>query len=97
MNQFFKDIMTTKDGQSFDVVRVAMVFIIIALIVAMGSGMTLYAFGYLTNKPFNIKEYFDALLSFASGVSALLVSGSLGLKLKADTEPNKEASDVAPK
>lgn len=75
--QFLQDILTSRDGESFDVIRVGMVL----------SGawlLGLASFAVIINK-----QPFDPL-AFGSGVAALFAGGGLGIGAKRKDEPDAE-------
>jgi hypothetical protein len=90
MKQFFTDITTTKDGQSFDVVRVAMTAVIIMVVIQFATGLVAYVVGWVTEKPFPIKDYFEASMYLLVSFGAFLATGSGALLLKKTTEPNED-------
>lgn len=94
MKQFFTDITTTKDGQSFDVVRVAMTAVIIMVVIQFATGLVAYVVGWVTEKPFPIKEYFEASMYLLLSFGGFLATGSGALLLKKTTEPNDDAKPV---
>jgi hypothetical protein len=94
MNQFFKDIMTTKDGQSYDVVRVAIVGVLLFLPWILLWGISMYTYGYFFNKPFDISAAFNGVGIFLMMFGAFLLQGAGSLLMKKSTEPNEEKDDV---
>ena len=89
---------TTKDGESFDVVRVAMTIIIFILpfILMWGVIMETAAFFMSTKdtpRVFDMQGAFTAVLAFCAGAGAFLMSGSASLYFKKTTEPNGEVSE----
>jgi hypothetical protein len=73
IKQFFKDILTAKDGESFDVGRALLVFGVLAFI-----GLACYSI--MKGNPF------DAL-GFGGGLGAILGGGGVGIGMKSNTEP----------
>lgn len=74
---WLNDVLTTRDGESFDVIRVGMVL----------SGAVLLAlaiYSVVINK-----QPFDAL-QFGSGVAALFAGGGAGIGMKAKDEPDAQ-------
>ena len=71
---FLKDLTTTKDGESFDVIRVG-------LIVGGTSLIGLSAFAVIVNK-----QGFDPM-QFGTGLAALFAGGGLGIGAKRKDEP----------
>lgn len=94
--KFFKDITTTRDGESFDVVRVAMTIIIFILpfILLWGVAMETIAFFSTGTKTFDMQGAFTAVLAFCAGAGAFLMSGSASLYFKKTTEPNGEVNET---
>ena len=74
INQFTKDCVTTKDGESYDVGRVLWVLGAIAFL-----GLTVYVA--------ISKGVFDTL-NFGAGYAGILGGGGAGLALKSKTEPD---------
>lgn len=96
MKQFFKDIMTTKDGESFDVVRVALTGVILFLPVCLVWGIGLYTWGYFHDKPFDISLFFNSIGLFLLAFGGFLLTGGGSLLLKKSTEPNNEPKKDTP-
>lgn len=72
---WLNDILTSRDGVSFDVIRVGMV-------VSGATLLGLAAWDVVVNKtPFNA-------LTFGSGVAALFAGGGVGIGAKAKDEPD---------
>lgn len=71
---FLNDLVTTRDGVSFDVIRVGMIFGGVALIGFAG-------FDVVVNK-----HDFDAF-QFGSGLAALFAGGGVGIGAKRKDEP----------
>lgn len=90
MKQLFTDITTTKDGQSFDVVRVAMTAVIIMVVIQFATGLIAYMIGWMGDKPFPIKDYFEASMYLLLSFGGFLATGSGALLLKKTTEPNED-------
>ena len=74
---WLNDVLTTRDGESFDVIRVGMV---LSGAVLLG----LAIFNVVANR-----QPFDAL-NFGSGVAALLAGGGAGIGMKAKDEPDAQ-------
>jgi hypothetical protein len=72
---WLKDVLTTRDGESFDVIRVGMVLSCATL-------LGLAAWDVVVNK-----NTFNAL-TFGSGVAALFAGGGVGIGAKAKDEPD---------
>ncbi len=83
-----KDITTTKDGESFDVVRVAMAIIIFMLPFIMIWGLSMLTWSVFYGKTFDLQSAFNAVLTFLTGAGAFLMSGSASLYFKHKTEPD---------
>lgn len=85
---FWKDITSTKDGESFDIGRVAMTLIIgtqpFVLVWALG----LQTLSFLTGKPFDLKAVLEADQAFLLGVGGFLLTAAAALHVKKSTEPN---------
>lgn len=90
MKQLFTDITTTKDGESFDVVRVAMTAVIIMVVIQFATGLIAYMIGWFSDKPFPIKDYFEASMYLLLSFGGFLATGSGALLLKKTTEPNED-------
>jgi hypothetical protein len=81
MNKFFKDLLTENDGQSYDLVRVA-----IFLVVSMGIPTLVWGAVYSTIHPdhhFDLQGFGIALGSLLGGICAAAVG--VGQKQKTDT------------
>lgn len=72
---FLKDILTTKDGESFDNIRVGLIVAVLATV-----GFT--GWDVIANR-----QHFNAV-EFATGLGALFAGGGLGINLKAKDEPD---------
>ena len=96
MRQFFRDIMTTKDGESYDVVRVAITGVILFLPLCLIWGIGLYTYGYFTGKPFDVMIFFTAIGAFLTMFGAFLLQGAGSLLMKKSTEPNNEPTKKEP-
>lgn len=91
IDRLFNDITTTKDGKSFDVIRVGMTLIILIIppfIIWVMIMATIAAFGTFVK--------FDAV-AIMTGFGAFLISlgtffggSAIGLKMKSSTEPNDD-------
>lgn len=85
---FWRDITTTKDGDSFDISRVIIVVNAVVLVPVLVLGIGFYLYGYINAKPFNVQEFFTAVLTYEGGVGALLTTGAASIAMKKSTEPN---------
>lgn len=89
-----KNIITGKDNQTHDIVRVAMVFVTAGLVGAFFAGCFAYIYGYFYSlshvdaKLLPIQDFFTATTTFAIGAGGFLASGSGALLLKKTTEPD---------
>lgn len=83
-----KDIMTTSDGQSYDVSRVVMTINALILVPTLIAAEVVYLLTFNNPKPFDIQEFLTAVLTFEGGVSTLLVGGAASILLKKTTEPD---------
>lgn len=72
---FLKDISTSRDGESFDVVRVGIIVSVAALLFLTG-------WDVIANK-----AHFAAL-EFGGGVAAILFGGGFGIGAKVKDEPH---------
>ena len=99
MKQLLKDITTTKDGESFDVVRVAMVLIVGMLPFIMIWGIVMQTLAFILStkdyaRVFDMSGSFTAVLAFLAGASAFLMSGAASLYFKRSTEPNGTVTET---
>lgn len=74
MGKFIRDCFTVANGIDYDLGR-----ILWALAFLVGVGLEIYC--VITHRTFDLQQY-------GIGVGALLLAGSGGLKLKANTEPS---------
>jgi len=86
--QILKDVTTGKDGESFDIARVVMTANTLVLIPVLVVGVSLFVYGWYVGKPFPLNDFFDSILKFEEGVGALLVTGSMSIFFKRQTEPD---------
>ncbi len=89
MKQLFKDITTTKDGQSFDIGRVAMAIVIATQPLVLLWALTLATISFWTGKPFDMRAALEADMYFLGGLGTFLLTSAYGLHLKRSTEPNE--------
>ena len=90
----FKDITTCKDGESFDVVRVAMTIISFVLPFVLLWGIVMETIAFFSNRTFDMLGAFNAVLAFCAAAGAFLMSGSASLFFKKTTEPNGDISET---
>ena len=77
MKQFFKDMVTTKDGESFDVGRVLWIISVFTFLGLAGWDVV------MNHARFNMQD-------FGVGIGMTLAAGGAALMLKAKTEPGGE-------
>jgi hypothetical protein len=92
VREFFQDLLTSKDGVSYDVVRAAITGVTLMLPVILVWGLSLYTYGYFFNKPFDIKLFFEATGAFLVSFGVFLMSGAGSLLFKKGTEPGEDGS-----
>jgi hypothetical protein len=90
MGQFFKDITTCKDGESYDVVRVAIVIVLFVLPIVLVWGIVLFTYGYFFSRPFDMNSFFNGIGVFLMMFGAFLLQGAGALLTKKSTEPNED-------
>ncbi len=88
MKQLLKDITTIKDGESFDIVRVAMTIIIGILPFILLWGVIMSTLAFFMQRAFDMQGAFQAVLAFCVAAGAFLMSGSASLYFKRSTEPD---------
>lgn len=88
MKQFLKDLLTGIDGESYDIARVIIAMMTIALIPILFLGVFFYLYGYMWVKPFDIQAFFTAILTFIGGVGTLMTTGAAAIYFKKTTEPD---------
>ena len=86
-----KDMVTCKDGESGDVVRVAMTVIIFLLPGTLLWGLGLETWAVLNQKTFDMTLFFNAIFAFLACVGTFLLTSAGALLAKHKTEPNDEA------
>ena len=86
MKKFLKDITTTKDGETFDVVRVSIVGVTLFLPICLVWGIVLFTYGYFHDKPFDMHLFFDPIGSFLAMYGLFLLQGGGSLLVKQKTE-----------
>jgi hypothetical protein len=94
VKQFFKDLVTGIDGESYDIARVIIAMMTVALIPILFIGVGFYLYGYIVAKPFDIQGFFTAILTFIGGVGTLLTTGAAAIYFKKTTEPNGTETTV---
>ena len=94
IKEFVKDILTGIDGESYDIARVIIAMMTVALIPILFIGVGFYLYGYLLAKPFDIQGFFTAILTFIGGVGTLMTTGAAAIYFKKTTEPNGTSTTV---
>lgn len=98
--KFCTHLTTGKDNQTFDIVRVAMAGVTLALVAVMFLGVGVYVYGYMisiTNpnaKLFDIQTFFSSVSTYAVATSAFLMGGASALYFKRSTEPDGTQTTV---
>lgn len=95
LRRFFKDILTGKDGDSFDLGRVLGAFGFLGYMVLGTLQMAMIIYGYIWSDKPDFHEF--PFLSFATGFGAIAAGAGSMIWMKKETEPDKPAPPpVAP-
>lgn len=89
-----QNMMTGRDNQTHDVVRVVLTIFafLFPLIMLWGIGMSTVAF--FLGKNFDMQSAFVGIMAFVTGVGAFLTGGGAAIWLKRSTEPDGSSSEV---
>jgi len=90
MRKFLKHIMTGKDNETFDVVRVAIAIMVFMLPLILVFSLYKYNQAFDNNKNYDISSLFNAVFIFYGGAATFIAGGAASLLLKKDTEPSGE-------
>lgn len=80
--KIFRDITTGTDNQTHEISRVIMVSNALLLVPVLVAGVMAYLYGWYAGKPFDVQTLFTAVLTYETGVGALLASGSWAIVIK---------------
>lgn len=95
-----KDMMTGKDNQTHDVVRVAMTAVVAAQIAVLVLGVVTYIYGYYFTlihpeaKLFDIQTFFTSTSTYSVAIAAFLMGGAASLFMKRTTEPDGSTTET---
>lgn len=97
-----RNMSTGRDNETHDVVRVAMVATVCALVATMIFGSMVYIYGYLKTvaqpdahiQLFDIQTFFNANSTIAVAISAFLMGGASALFFKKTTEPDGSQTTI---
>lgn len=86
--RILQNMMTGKDNQTHDVVRVVLTIFAFMFPAIMLWGITMTTLAYVQGKNFDMQAAFVGIMAFVTGVGAFLTGGGVAIWLKRETEPD---------
>ena len=89
-----KNMMTGKDNETHDVVRVVLTIFAFMFPLIMLWGITMSTAAFFLDKNFDMQSAFVGIMAFVTGVGAFLTGGGAAIWLKRHTEPDGSNSET---
>jgi hypothetical protein len=88
------NMMTGKDNQTHDVVRVVLTIFAFMFPAIMLWGIVMSTLAFFWNKNFDMQSAFVGIMAFVTGVGAFLTGGGAAIWLKRSTEPDGSSTET---